>query len=167
MYFCAMYLCAMYVSAIYFCPTYFCAMYSFNLFLCNVFLCKVFCAIYFCALYFFAIYFCTKCNVQYFISGSVFLCNLSMWCISLQCMSAHYISLQCIDGNTADLLSGGNGLALEWTICEDIEYYRAGDDTRFDTLSDDGMPCEMDNQASPWDSISRGAAEDSEYYRTR
>ena len=63
------------------------------------------------------------------------------------------------DGNSADVLSGGNASLWNGLSADDIEYYRARDDTRFDTLSDDGMPCEMDNQPP----ISRGgAADDSE-----
>ena len=32
----------------------------------------------------------------------------------------------------------------------DIEYYRARDDTALDTLSNEAMPCEMDNQLEAW-----------------
>ena len=113
-----------------------------NAFLCDVFLCNL-----------------LLCNVFLW---NVLLCNVFVWNIfAVQCVYLSLIVTRSISYQVA-MPSLWNGQSAD-----DIEYYRARDDTSLDTLSDDGMPCEMDNQPGPWDSISRGAAEDSEYYCTR
>ena len=79
---------------------------------------------------------------------------ISVKCIAVQCICVKYISVQCIYLSLIVPRSISYQVAMPslWngqSAYYDIEYYRARDDTRLDTLSDDGMPCEMDNQAGP------------------
>ena len=78
---------------------------------------------------------------------------ISVKCIAVQCISVKYISVQCIYLSLIVTRSISYQVAMPslWNgqSADDIEYYRARDDTSLDTLSDDGMPCAMDNQPGP------------------